>query len=152
MIRQRPKTHIHVNIAPLIDVLLVLIVILMLTTYKGQNGIEIDVPKTEEMPLKDIQDDPIVVSMDGKGNLYLMDKKVDAKTISTKISAMLQKIKNKDNRSVFMKCDQGLKFGAVLFMMAHIASNTGAKVSLVSENDQSDNESQSTKNISNKKQ
>ena len=68
--KRRPIAEI--NVVPYIDVMMVLLVIFMITAPIVQQGVEIDLPQAASKPMSPDQDEPVVVSVDKKGDFFLI--------------------------------------------------------------------------------
>lgn len=68
-IRKRPMAEI--NVVPYIDVMLVMLVIFMITAPLLTQGVKVDLPEASAEPIEDPDNEPLVVSVDASGNLYL---------------------------------------------------------------------------------
>lgn len=132
MIRRSNSNSVHVNVAPLIDVLLVLIIILMITAYAFNNGIEVDLPKTETVSLAESKTDPIILTVDKNMNMYLGELAVTVKNLKNDIN---NAINAKKTNVVYIRCDKSLNYGYVMQLMSKIASTTTARVALISQQD-----------------
>ncbi len=121
-----------INIVPYVDVMLVLLVIFMVTAPLLTQGVQIDLPvaKAEVMP----QDEkpPLVVSVDGQGNLYLDQAKdpIDPTTLTVKIQAALQR---DPKRAVLVRGDKSVDYGKVMGAMVLLKNAGVAKVGLMTE-------------------
>ncbi|MDP2192936.1 MAG: biopolymer transporter ExbD, partial [Alphaproteobacteria bacterium] len=70
--RNRSTAETHINIAPLVDVMLVLLIVFMVTAPMLTVGIPVNLPKTDAAQMND-QEEPLVVTINAKGELYLQE-------------------------------------------------------------------------------
>ena len=133
MIRRRGNNGVHVNVAPLVDVLLVLIIILMIASYVGgNNGIEVDLPKTESVPLQSNDVDPIMLTISDSHQIHINNQVTTLNKLSADIEDVIEK---KKTNIVYVRCDQNVSYGYAMEIMARVSSTTTAKVALVTEFD-----------------
>ncbi len=97
----------EINITPLVDVILVLLIIFMLTAPILQSGIEVDLPKTHTV--KAVSEEKVVVTIDKKQTIYVGNNPVNIHRLG---SAVLDQLKGEGNSPVFLRCDQAVPFGA----------------------------------------
>ncbi|MBV9757324.1 MAG: protein TolR [Alphaproteobacteria bacterium] len=125
--RYRPLSEI--NVTPMVDVMLVLLVIFMVTAPLMTSGVDVDLPKTDAKPLN--QDaEPITVSINGKGEIYLGDSAVMLPELVTKLQAMAQ---NNPERRIFVRGDKAINYGLVVQVMGTITQGGFTKVALLAE-------------------
>ena len=122
-----PKTEI--NITPLVDVMLVLVVIFMVTAPMMSVGVPVDLPKTNAAQLND-QTEPLVISIDGKGELYLQESKMQLQALIAKLHAIAGN--NLDMR-IYVRGDKNLPYGKIMEVMGVISSSGFSKVSLIAQ-------------------
>jgi TolR protein len=117
-----------INVTPLVDVMLVLLIVFMVAAPLMAAGVPVDLPKAQAKPLID-QKPPIAVSIDGIGQLY-----VDTKPVNTDqlIGALSEGTDNKDRR-IHVRADKNIPYGKVIEVMALINTSGFTKVALVSE-------------------
>lgn len=125
--RYRPLSEI--NVTPMVDVMLVLLVIFMVTAPLMTSGVDVDLPKTDAKPLN--QDaEPITVSINAKGEIYLGDSEVMLPELVTKLQAMAQ---NNPDRRIFVRGDKAINYGLVVQVMGTITQGGFTKVALLAE-------------------
>jgi biopolymer transport protein ExbD len=117
----------EINVTPLVDVMLVLLVVFIVTAPLLTNSIPINLPKTEAVaPLE--QKDPLVVSIDDKGTLFINKDIVQPDLLETSLKAA--KDKDADVR-VQLQADNGVNYGEVARAMASIERAGITKLSVV---------------------
>jgi len=125
--RYRPLAEI--NVTPLVDVMLVLLIVFMVTAPLMTSGVPVDLPKTSAAPLN--QDaDPLTVSVDAEGKIYLQDTEATLPELVSKLQAISE---NKSDRRIFVRGDKGIAYGRVLEVMATITQGGFTKVALLAE-------------------
>jgi biopolymer transport protein TolR len=110
--RQPGTTLSDINIVPLVDVMLVLLVIFMITAPLLQAGIQVQLPKTKAA--KEITQERIVITIDRAQRLYLGDKPVNIHQLSQKVLAQDKDIAN---TPVYLRCDTQVPWGTIVMVM-----------------------------------
>ncbi|WPX35461.1 biopolymer transporter ExbD [Pseudomonas sp. CCC3.1] len=106
----------EINVTPLVDVMLVLLVVFIVTAPLLTNAIPINLPKTEAVaPVE--QKDPVVVSIDDKGSVFINKDEIQADLLEFNLQAV--KAKNPDVR-VQLQADNSVSYGEVAKLMASI--------------------------------
>jgi len=110
----------EINVTPLVDVMLVLLVVFIVTAPLLTNSIPINLPKTEAVaPLE--QKDPLVVSIDGEGKLFINKDEIQADLLeSNLIQARQQAEVVHEELRVQLQADDGVNYGEVARAMAAI--------------------------------
>ena len=117
----------EINVTPLVDVMLVLLVVFIVTAPLLTNSIPINLPKTEAVaPVE--QKDPLVVSIDDKGKLFINKDEIQADLLESNLKAA--KDKNADVR-VQLQADNGVNYGEVARAMASIEKAGITKLSVI---------------------
>ena len=125
--RYRPLAEI--NVTPLVDVMLVLLIIFMVTAPLMTSGVTVDLPKADAAPLN--QDaTPITLSIDAAGQIYLEDTQIPLDTLVAKLKAIAQ---NNPDRRIFVRGDRSLPYGRIMQVMATITQGGFTKVALLAE-------------------
>ena len=116
----------EINITPLVDVMLVLLIISMLAAPMLQKGIPLDLPATETS--KDITDPRNVVSVDREGRLRLNDQPVHPDLLVVRMKALAT---GSPGDTVFLRADKLMPYGEVLHVMDLIRKAGVTRVALV---------------------
>ena len=119
----------QINVTPLVDVMLVLLVIFMVTAPIIQQGVEVNLPsvKAEALPGKEEQ---FVVSITRDSQIYLNDAKLSADDLAGKLKAIAQE---RPDREVFLRADDQVPYGQVVRTMAAIKAAGIENVGMVTE-------------------
>ena len=113
-----------INITPLVDVVLVLLIIFMVITPLLQMGYDVKVPpKTNTPQNQPPPTDLMIVSLTPQNKIYLNKDEVNAQTLALRLTEIL---KNRANKTVFFSGDDGATYGEVIRVM-DICRNAGAK-------------------------
>jgi biopolymer transport protein TolR len=117
-----------INITPLVDVVLVLLIIFMVTAPVLQSGIEVSVPKTRTV--KEITEERTVISINKQQRVFLGNDPVNINEIKSKLR---QKIRDPQNQSVFIRADEEVPFGAFATVMDAVKGAGITNVSIVTQ-------------------
>ena len=122
----RHRALAEINITPLVDVMLVLLIISMLAAPMLQKGIPLDLPATETA--SDIRDPRTVVSLDREGRLRLNDQPVHPDLLERRMKALAS---GSPGDTVFLRADKLINYGEVLHVMDLIRKAGVTRVALV---------------------
>jgi len=133
--RVRKKPMAEINVVPYIDVMLVMLVIFMVTAPLLTQGVKVDLPEASAEPVEDQEQEPLVVSVDAAGNLYLNvgdspESPVDGETLVRNIGIVL---KRQPGKSVLVRGDHAVDYGAVVGAMVLLQQAGVPRVGLVTE-------------------
>jgi biopolymer transport protein TolR len=133
MIVKRPKRNhpnLYINIAPLVEVMLVLIIIFMITAPMLNVCVNVNLPKTSAATFEDSQTKPVVISIDKDANLYLEESPISIDELLNKLPVILAA---KKGEAVYVRGDKDLPYGNIMALMGIISSLGGCKVSLIAD-------------------
>ena len=117
---KREETSLGISIAPLLDIVFLLLIFFMLTShFETISGIDIRLPDISEKG-RDRSDDNVVVVLDKAGTCYLQEEKVTLKDLYLRLQQMTQKKKI----SLMLQADQDVRHGLVVRIM-DLANNAG---------------------------
>ena len=128
----RRRSISEINVVPYIDVMLVLLVIFMATAPLLTQGVEVDLPNTDSKPLSNEQDDPLVVSVDGDGKIFVntgMPRPGEQGTRATIFSLADQAEKIigvRPDIAVYVRADENIAYGEVISVMT-VLQRAGAQ-------------------------
>jgi biopolymer transport protein TolR len=117
-----------INITPLVDVVLVLLIIFMLTAPILQSGIEVDVPKTKTV--KEITEDRVVISIDKQQRVFLGNDPININQIA---DVLRRKVRDPQHQSIFLRADENVPFGAFATVMDAVKQSGITNVSIVTQ-------------------
>jgi len=118
-----------INVTPMVDVMLVLLVIFMVAAPLMTVGVEVDLPETSAAPMTG-QDEPLVVSVSAEGTIYIMDSEIAQDTLTEKLAAITD---NKADTRIFVRGDKSIDYGRVMEVMGLIKDAGFTKVALIAE-------------------
>jgi biopolymer transport protein TolR len=125
----RPETISQINVTPLVDVMLVLLVIFMVTAPILQQGYPVDLPKVQGVPLVG-EEDHLVVSLTRRGEVYLNDTRATPAELTRKLAAIHRL---RPDRRVFLRADEEARYGDVARVMAAIRASGLTRLGMVTE-------------------
>ena len=119
----------EINVTPLVDVMLVLLVVFMITAPLLTAGVPVDLPKTKAPQMLG-QDEPLVITVNSKGTIFLQETVIEVDRLIPRLEAIT---KNKKGTRIFVKGDKSIAYGKVMDVMGQIAAAGFAKVALVTQ-------------------
>ena len=130
--RQYDEPVAAINVTPLVDVMLVLLVIFMITAPILQQGVEVNLPKATTAPLPGTAEQ-IVVSLTKDGKVFVGDgNEVSLDTLAAKVGAIM-KTRGADGQKVYIKADQTIEYGALMEVMSRLHTGGITQIGLVSD-------------------
>jgi biopolymer transport protein ExbD len=118
-----------INITPMVDVMLVLLVIFMVTAPLLVAGVRVDLPRNDAAKIGHVQK-PVVVTLAADGSLYIGDDRVD----SGSIQARLSELRAKDGDAVvYVRADRKIAYGDVLELLGRVGNTGYQRISLLSQ-------------------
>jgi biopolymer transport protein TolR len=130
--QQRQKPSININIAPLVEVMLVLIIIFMITAPMLNVGIQVDLPKTKASSINETKSTPIIISIDGDSKIFIEEAEVSIEDLIQKLPMILD---NGKSDTVYVRGDKNLQYGRIMEIMGVISTAGACKVSLIADPD-----------------
>lgn len=119
-----------INVTPLVDVMLVLLIIFMVTAPMMTQGVDVDLPKTTSKPLK--QDDkPIIVTIDPQGGIFFNQNQGDRKILQQELAKLASS--QGTELPIFLRADKQVPYGIVAQVMADIKDAGFLKLGMVTQ-------------------
>lgn len=122
----------QINVTPLVDVMLVLLVIFMVTAPMMQAGIDVNLPKVEASAIKS-DEQSIVVTVDRLGRLYINDSLASAASLTQRLSAMSGGMNKEKTATVVLRADASVPYGKIMEAMAQIRKSGITRIGLMTE-------------------
>ena len=126
----------EINVTPMVDIMLVLLIIFMVVTPFLQQGITVALPKNMNNPDVDpniIKESSIVISVPNDGEYYLGKNKVAKEQLSEKVDSMLKNVKKDEDRIVYIKSGVGVSYGDVVTVINEVRKLGVDKIGLVAD-------------------
>jgi len=119
----------QINVTPLVDVMLVLLVIFMVTAPMMQQGVQVNLPKADTKGMN-AQEDTVIVAVDKNGRTFINKDEVPAGDLRKKLAEMFA---TRTKKEVFLKADAGVPYGEVVRAMAEIKGAGIERLGMVTE-------------------
>ena len=126
--RRIAGTLAEINIIPLVDVTLVLLLIFMLTAPLMYRGIDVNLPKTSGKPT--VTEERMVLTLTKEQTIYINDKPVPLGTIEQHLRDLF---KNRQDKTLYLRADQALQYGFVVETMDRVRRSGIEKLGMVTE-------------------
>ena len=127
--RRRPMSEI--NVTPLVDVMLVLLIIFMVTAPLLVAGVPVDLPESRAGAL-DQQAKPVQIALDRDGGLFIDDVAVTDNQRASRLSAIAAEPAPPEGRRIYLRADKSLDYGRVMRVMGELNRAGLNRVALVS--------------------
>jgi biopolymer transport protein ExbD/biopolymer transport protein TolR len=126
----------EINVTPMVDIMLVLLIIFMVVTPFLQQGITVALPKNMTNPDVDpniIKESSVVISVPNDGEYYLGKERLQKEQLTDKVDSMLKKIKNDQDKIVYIKSGVGVSYGDVVNVINEVRKLGVDKIGLVAD-------------------
>jgi biopolymer transport protein TolR len=130
----RKPVMAEINVTPMVDVMLVLLIIFMVSAPLLTVGVPIDLPQTKAKSL-DQDKEPLTISVNTKGEIYLQNSKIKIEELVAKLQAVTQARGGSDER-IYVRGDKKVDYGTVMRVMGRLSSAGFRRVALVTEVEQ----------------
>ncbi len=131
--RRAPMSEI--NVTPLVDVMLVLLIIFMITAPLLVAGVPVDLPDSNAGALQN-DDTPIQISLDGEGGVFIDEQLQDAETFPQRLAAIREARSGEEEPRVYIRADRALDYGRVMAVLGEVNRAGFRRVALVSDTGQ----------------
>lgn len=125
--RRRSAPMSEINVTPLVDVMLVLLIIFMVAAPLMTAGVPVDLPEARGKALE-VKTEPVTVSVAANGDVYIGETKVALEDLTDKLKAIA---KNGVEEQIIVRGDKGINYGTVLQVFSRISASGFRKVSLL---------------------
>lgn len=130
---KKKGTVSEINVTPLVDVMLVLLVIFMITAPLMLNGIKLELPKTKEVNPINLNNKQVILSLTKAGDTYIGDKKILLSELS---DVILGKFSENKSDVLFLRADYSIAYGKVAALMSHLKRTGVVNIALVTETEE----------------
>ena len=118
-----------INVTPMVDVMLVLLIIFMVTAPLLTVGVPVDLPKTKASVITG-QDEPLVISIDREGRIFLQETELEIASLVARLVAIT---KNKPDTRIFVRGDRAVAYGDIVTVMGTVSAAGFSRVALIAE-------------------
>mgnify|MGYP006427294241 CR=1 FL=1 len=133
--RRRAYTPMaQINVTPFVDVMLVLLIVFMVTAPLLTVGVPLDLPETEASAINEPVE-PLVVSVDGQGRVFLQETEVSLDQLVPRLRAITGR---KPDTRIYVRGDRGIAYGRVMRVMGRINGAGFTRVALVTDQERSE--------------
>ena len=130
-----------INVTPLVDVMLVLLIIFMVTAPMMMQGVDVSLPQATAEPLES-EKEHLIVTIDTKNQVFINDFQVSVDGLGEKLEKILE---GRSDREVYLKADKAIPYGTVVQVMAAIKGAGVEKLGMVTEPADFEKENQKSK-------
>jgi biopolymer transport protein TolR len=116
-----------INVTPLVDVMLVLLIIFMVTAPMMMHGVKVDLPTTETRSIK-TEEDPLMLTITKKGDIFIEDYQVAYKDLREKLEKIFA---NRAGKEILLQADKEVPYGVVMRTMAQVKEAGITKVGMI---------------------
>ena len=126
---RRGRLNADINVTPLVDVMLVLLIVFMVAAPLLSVGVPLELPKTDAKSLPS-QTEPITISVDQQGGIYIQDTEVSLDELAPRLSAIAA---NGYEERIYLRADEDADYGAVMKVMARVNASGFTNIGLVTD-------------------
>jgi biopolymer transport protein TolR len=127
--RQRYKPMSEINVTPMVDVMLVLLVIFMVAAPLLTVGVPVELPQTKAPAITE-QKEPLVITVNAEGKLFLQNGAIEDDELVPRLQAVT---KNNPQADIYVRGDRAINYGRVMEVMGMVGAAGFTKVSLITE-------------------
>ncbi|MEP2828016.1 protein TolR [Parvibaculum sp.] len=119
----------EINVTPVVDVMLVLLIVFMVAAPLLTVGVPVDLPKTEAAPLSG-DTEPLTITINGKGEIFVQETLTEPDALVPQLTAIAE---NGYEQRIFVRADNSINYGSVMDVMGRLSAAGFSKVGLVTE-------------------
>ena len=120
----------EINVTPFVDVMLVLLIIFMVTAPLLAAGVPIDLPDSNARPLDQPEREPVAISLDGSGDVFIGDERLTMAALPARL-ASIAAAQGSNPRAIMLRADRGIAYGRVMRVMGELNAAGLNQVQLV---------------------
>ena len=132
---QRRPVMAEINVTPMVDVMLVLLIIFMVSAPLLTAGVPLELPQTQAKTLEQENKEPLTVSVNEKGQTYLQNTEISLEEVVPKLKAITDARGGADER-IYVRGDRQVDYGTVMKLMGRISAAGYRRVALVTDVEQ----------------
>ena len=119
----------EINVTPLVDVILVLLIIFMVTAPMLQMGIDVNLPKVKSKSV-DVTEEKLVLTINGAKEIFINKNRITLNDLKAKLEAIFS---SRIDREIFMRADRSIPYGFVIEVMAEVRKAGVDKLGMITE-------------------
>ena len=119
----------EINVTPLVDVMLVLLIIFMVTAPMMMEGVEVNLPQTTAKSIKS-PEDPLILTITAKGDIFIENHRLTLENLETKLNSIL---KYRRDKQVLLKADKDIPYGFVIQVVSRVKQAGIDKLGMITE-------------------
>ena len=126
----------EMNVTPMVDIMLVLLIIFMVVTPMLQHGVTVNLPKDLDNPVEDqliVKDTSIVIAIPNDGEYYINKDRISKEQLKDRVEKMLANIKKEEEKVVYIKSGVGVSYGDVVTVINEVRALGIDKIGLVAD-------------------
>jgi len=126
----------EINVTPMVDIMLVLLIIFMVVTPMLQHGVTVNLPKDLNNPVEDqliVKDTSIVIAIPNDGEYYINKDKISKEQLKDRVEKMLNNIKKEEEKVVYIKSGVAVSYGDVVTVINEVRALGIDKIGLVAD-------------------
>jgi len=127
--RRKNAPMSEINVTPMVDVMLVLLVIFMVTAPLLTVGVPVQLPKTKAAAMTN-PDEPIVISVEKEGKVFLQETEIALDELGPRLAAITA---NKPDTTIYVRADQDTNYGMFAQVLAELQASGFSKVGLITD-------------------
>jgi biopolymer transport protein TolR len=125
-------TMADINVTPLVDVMLVLLIIFMITAPLLASAVPIDLPESRAKPVETEEQEPVQLSINADDTIYIGEEVVPEAELPARLDAIVRENEGKDKpRQIMLRADKGLDYGRVMRIMGELNRAGLTRIALV---------------------
>jgi biopolymer transport protein TolR len=118
-----------INVTPLVDVMLVLLIIFMMTAPMMMQGVEVNLPKTTTRQIK-AQEDPLILTINKNREIFLETRRIELEGLEAKIRKIFE---NRREKEILLRADKDVPYGFVIKVIAGVKRAGVDKLGMITE-------------------
>jgi biopolymer transport protein TolR len=126
----------EINVTPMVDVMLVLLIIFMISAPLLTVGVPIDLPQTQAASLDTADKEPLAISVNTKGQVFLQNSEIKIDELVPKLQAIAAARGGNNDERIYVRADKNVEYGTVMRVMGRLSAAGFRKVALVTEVEQ----------------
>jgi biopolymer transport protein TolR len=123
------KPMAEINVTPLVDVVLVLLIIFMVTAPMLQMGIDVNLPKVKSKSI-DVAEEKLVLTVTGAKEIFINKNRISLPDLRTKLESIFS---SRIDREIFMRADRNIPYGFVIEVMSEVRKAGVDKLGMITE-------------------